>query len=635
MPKWIMPHEVEGDAVLPMKQKPRYILPHEVEAAEAEKPTIAEETLAAESPASRALIGAGQRLSNVVAGAKQKAGMLGNLLPFAKNEWPNEVAAQLKDEAPFQQALNKDQYAGYGRLGTDVALGMLGPSRTLAGAAVTGGVINTLNPEEDPTLGNTIMDFAKGAGLGAATAGALNTALTGVAKGKNALQGRFANPEYENRFRIFKQNQVPGSLGDITQNPTTMGLENVAQYVPLTGRKDFLERQAARLGEVVEGAPEKIVGATPAQSKEDIGSVLASSIKQKYASAKTASRGLYDQVEARVQAVGNPPVTPTKMANEVNTLLGKYPSAFAKLSDDPDTVQTLQTIATGVKPGQSPILGPNGKPILTPPNLTFSELRQLDSDLGAMIRQGRQLTARGEMNNKSFDQLVKIQKALREDITDWSQQVGDPQISQGVSQANKFFRENVVPFRKNRLTRKVIQDESYNPDTLAQSMFKLDSPYLSEQARQFLTPEGIQAGRFHLLNQAKRKAMDDALASGYSPSRFLKNTELGETGPKLFSDDELGQVADLQELIGSSRRAASYSADPATGNRLAMLSPFVSWKIPLAGRLFSTMSQSEAPMRFMLANPNLYVGTGALGRVSEEALRKSGAGLGVGLSELP
>lgn len=634
MAKWIMPHEMEAE-VLPMKQKPNFILPHEVDAEEAAKPTLAEEALAAESPGSRALIGAGQQVSNMLAGAKQKAGMAANLLPFVENKWSQEVVAQLKEEAPFQAALNKDPYAGYGRLGANIGVGLLGPSRSLVGAALTGGVMGALEPQEDPTWGNTIQDVAKGAGLAAAGAAVVNGALTSVAKARNAARGRFANPEYENRFRIFKQNDVPGSVGDITQNPMIMGMENVAQYVPISGRKEFLERQAQRLGEVVEGAPERIAGATAAQSKEDIGSVLAGSIKKKYADTKQASRDLYDQVEARVQAAGNPPVTPARMSAEVNQLLTKYPSAFAKLGDDPDTVRALETIASGVKPGQSPILGPNGKPILTPPNLTFSELRQLDSDLGAMIRQGRQLTARGDMNNKSFDQLVKVQKALRDDISDWSKQVGDPEISKGVAQANKFFRENVVPFRKNQLTRKVIQDESYNPDTLAQSMFKLDSPYLSEQARQFLTPQGIQAGRFHLLNQAKRKAMDDALASGYSPSRFLKNTELGETGPKLFSNDELGQVADLQELIGSSRRAASYSADPATGNRLAMLSPFLSMKIPLAAKVFSTLSQSETPMRFMLANPNLYLGQGGLGRVSEEALRKSGAGLGVGLSDLP
>jgi len=632
MGKWTLPHEMTGDEVLPMKAAPNFILPHEVEAAEAAKPTGAELALKEETPLNRAVIGAGQELSNRLGGLKQKAGMIRNLVPIGDpSTWPQDVSKQLQDESEAQAALNKDPSAGYGRLGTDVLLGATGPGRTILGGALTGGALGAMTPQEKPSWGQTLADTGEGALLGGLGSGVVNGALSTVGKLKNSLQGRFANPDYENRFRIFRQNQVPGSLGDITQNPSIMAAENIAQYIPGSGRKPFLEQQAKRLGEVVEKAPEDIAGATSAQSKEDVGSTLANSIKTKYKAVKADAGNLYDAVEARVQAAGNPPIIPTKMSNEVNTLLAKYPTAFARLSDDPDTTKALTTIASGVRPGQSPLLGPNGLPIQTPPNLTFSELRQLDSDLGSMIRQGRQLTARGEMNNKSFDQLVKVQKALREDITDWSKQVGDPQIATGVAEANKFFRENVTPFRKNQLTRKVIQDENYNPDTLAQSMFKLDSPFLSTQAGQFLTPEGVQAGRFYLMNQAKKRAMDDALASGYSPSRFLKGTELGETGPKLFSPDELGKVADLQELINSSRRAASYGADPATGNRLAMLSPFVNWHIPLAAKAFSTLSHSENPMRVMLAPSQLYTGAGnspagALGKFGEEMLRRSGAG---------
>lgn len=627
MAKWNMPHEVEGSEVLPMGKKPVFIMPHEE--VEATPPTEAENVLAAESPVSRGAIGAGQRLTDIGLGLKQRAGMIRNLLPGEPSTWPQDVAKQVQEEAATRGAIDKDPYAGLGKGVTDLAFSLLSPSAKVLPALGTGAALELAAPTDNPTWGDAVTTAGKGALVGGLGSMAMNSAATMLGKSKNAVQGRFANPEIERRFRIFQQNDVPASLGDLTQSPGIMGLENMAQYVPASGRKKFLEQQSKRLGEVVEGAPERIAGPTSAQSKEDVGGVLANSIKAKYKEVKTAAKGLYDDVQARVEAAGDPPITPAKMSTQVNTLLTKYPSAFAKLSDDPDTVRTLETIASGVKPGQSPILGANGQPILTPPKLTFAELRQLDSDLGSMIRQGRQLTARGDMNNKSFNQLVEVQKALREDIADWSHQVGDPGIASGVSQANKYFRENVQPFRKNQLTRKVIQDENYNPDNLANSMFRLDSPYLSGQAKQFLTPEGIQAGRFHLMNQAKKKAMDDTLASGYSPSRFMKGTELGETGPKLFSPDELGQLEDLQTLIGSSRRAASYSADPATGNRLLGLAPLLSMKIPLAARAFSTLSQSEAPMRFMLSDPRLYTGNGALGKASESLLRKSGAGLGV------
>mgnify|MGYP000064127042 CR=1 FL=1 len=633
--KWLMPHEMESapELVAPAKAAPRFILPHEEQTKQEAVKSPEAEALAEETPLNRGLIGAGQRFNDIGLGAKQRAGQIRNLFPGEQSKWPEEVTNELKSQKPTREAIANDPYAGYGKAAADIGLSMLAPSAKLLPSMMTGAALEGISPMEEPTWGNVLTEGGKGALQGLAGSALMNGLVGTVARSKNALQGRFADPNAERRYRIFRQNDVPGSLGDITQDPAIMSLENMVQHVPYSGRRQFMEQQANRLGKVVEGAPEQIAGAVPTSTKEDIGKVLSNSIKTKYKSVKDTARTLYDDVEARVQQAGNPPITPTKMSAEVNGLLTKYPSVFAKLGDDPDTVNTLRTIATGVQPGRSPILGANGQPILTPPNLTFSELRQLDSDLGSMIRQGRQLSARGDLNNKSFDQLVRVQKALRDDMSDWSQTVGDPTIASGVANANKYFRETVVPFRKNTLTRKVLQDDQFDTDTLANSLFRLDSPTRTSQAVDFLTPDGVQAGRYHLLQQAKDKAMNAVLESGYSPSKFLRNTELGETGPKLFSPDELGQISDLQELVGSSRRAASYSADPMTGNRLLGMSPLLSMKIPLAAKAFSTATQSEAPMRFMLADPRLYTGDGALGKAGEALLRKSGAGVGVSYDE--
>ena len=636
MAKWTLPHEMESapELIAPRAASPRFILPNEQLAQEEAQKSPAQQTLEESPKLERALIGAGERFHDIGLAAKQKAGQVYNLLPGQKTTLPQEVSEQLRNEAPFRQAIAEDPYAGYGKAGADVALGMLSPSTRMLPAMATGATLGALTPQENSSFGDTMVSAGKGALLGGLGQVASNSLIGTVARGKNAMQGRFASPDIERRYRIFQQNGVPASLGDLTQNPGVMGIENMAQYIPGSGRRQFMENQANQLSQVVEGAPERIAGNVTARSKEDIGNVLADSIKAKYGQVKNEAKQLYDSVENKVMAVGNPPVTPVKTSSEVNALLNKYPTAFARLSDDPDTVNALTTIAKGTSPKSSQILDAKGLPVQTAPQLTFSELRQLDSDLGSMIRQGRQLTTRGELSNKSFDQLVKVQKALREDITDWSKQVGDPEIATGIAEANKFFRERVTPFRKNQLVRKVIQDEQYNPDTLAKSMFKLDSPHLSSQAVEFLTPEGIQAGRFHLLNQAKEKAVNDALTSGYSPSQFLRGSELGETGPKLFNPMELGELDDLQELLRSSRRAAGYAADPSTGNRLLGLAPLVSWKAPLAAKLFSTATTSEKPMQFMLANPNLYTGAGGLGRMAESMTRKSGTGLGLDINEL-
>jgi len=632
MAKWILPHEeMPEELTTPQKAKSKFIMPHEVEAEKTRVKTPAELTLAEEPPINRAFIGAGQTMADILGGAKQTAGMM------LGNEWPQQVAEELKANAQAREAIGRDPYASSGRLAANVGLGIATPivrypktASALYGAALEG----PLKAREEPTWGNMVVEAGEGA-LGGFAGGALGQALTsGLARSKNAYKGRFADPEQQNRFRIFKENLVPASIGDITQNPTLMGLENAAQHIPFTGRKAFMEQQAKRLGEVIENAPERIAGGVPSGTKEDIGATLVRSVKNKYASNKATARGMYDDVSARVQAVGAPPIPTTELAVETQKLLSKYPTAFAKLTEDPTTVKTLEEIAAGTSPQASKLLGPNGQPLTKMPQLSFDELRALDSDLGALIRQGRTLSARGEYNNKTFQQLANVQKALRKDIDNWSTAVGDPEIAKGVKEANKFYRENVMPFRENPTTRKIIQDQDINQDTLANQMFKLDSPWLSEQSVGFLTPEGVQAGRYHLLKQAEEKAMNEALESGYSPSQFLRRSDLGESGGKLFTPDELSQLGDLQELVRSSRRAAGYASDPSTGNRLLSLSPLVSWKAPLMARAFSTLSQGETPMRFMLADPRLYTGAGGLGKASEAVMRKLPIGAGVDREDL-
>ena len=628
MAKFLMPFEdmPQEELVAPTRAAPRMVVPFAEEVPTEVTPAM--QTLAEESKLQRGLSGAGQTFRDIGLGAKQLAGLVGN------KKWAEEVSQQLKSERDVREAIAKDPYATAGKMAANVGIGLATPSTRVPAMAATGAMFGALTPQEQPSFGETLTKAAEGAAFGGLGGAATSSLMTAAAKAKNMAKGRFADPEYARRYRIFSENAVPASLGDITQNPTIMSIENAAQYIPGTGRKPFLERQAQRLQDVVSEAPEKIAGRVPSAAKEDLGSTLVRSVQEKYAANKNAARTLYDQVSDRVQAVGNPPVPTNQLSSETNKLLSKYPTAFDKLTEDPTTVSTLKMIASGTSPKASTVLGPTGQPIMKAPQLTFDELRALDSDLGALIRQGRTLSNRGEYNNKTFNQLVEVQKALRKDIENWSTSVGDPGIAKGVREANKFYQENIVPFRKNQTTRKIVQGEDVNQDTLPGQMFRLDSPWLSEQSKSFLTPEGVQAGRYYLLKEAERKAMSDVVESGVKPGQFIKSSTLGETGPKLFSADELGQLEDLQELVRASRRAGSYAADPTTGNRLLQLTPFVDWKIPLAAKMFSMTSQAEKPVRYLLSDPRMYTGSGALGQVAESLARKSGAGVPEDLPEL-
>lgn len=637
MSKWVMPHE---DSREPSTQSPapsatkldyRFVLPHVVESELPESRTPAELTLQGESVPSRVAIGVGERLSRAGRGVKQKVGMLRNLLPGTESAWPEEAAELNRQEAPFRAAISKDPAAMAGQVAGEVALGSLLPAGGIAKSALSGGFTEgALNTVSEPTWGNVLTETGKGAVAGGVGGAATHYGVSALAKAKNAVRGNFASPEYAKRFSIFKDADVPASLGDITQNPFIMSMENTAQHIPFTGRKEFLEQQARKVAARVDQAPESIAGAVPSGTKEDLSKTIAESIRQKYAANKAEAGKLYGDVAARVQAVGAPPVPTTELAATSRALLDKYPSVFAKLSDDPATVDAITAIARGTHPKASTILGPSGQPVMKAPKLSFDELRALDSDLGDMIRQGRILTGRGEFNNKAFRQLTDLQTALRKDIETWSGTVGDPGIATGIADANKFYRQQVVPFRKNKTVRSIIQDEHPDTDSLPGLLFRPDSPSRAEQALSFMTPEGAQAGRYYMVKSAKDKAMNDALEADYSPKRFLSGSQLGETGPKMFTNPELEKLADLREMVKSSRRAATYGFDPSTGNRLLSLSPLMGPKLPALAKLFALSTQSERPVRYMLANPRAYTGKSPLGITAEDLVRKSGVGLGTG-----
>lgn len=641
MAKWAMPHEMneepsaERPAPSPTKMDYRFIMPHEVEKpVESESPELA--VLRGESAPTRLAIGIGERLQRAGRGLKQRVGMVRNLLPGEPSAWPEEVAAEHAAEEPYRAAIGKDPMASVGNIVGEVALGSLGgvgktalanAAKAAAAGALTEGI---LNPDAEPTWGNFLTGAGKGALAGGIGGAATGAAVSALARGKNAFQGKFADPEHARRFSIFKREGVPASMGDLTQDPFIMSMENTAQHIPFTGRKEFLEQQARKVADKINQAPEAIVGSVPSGTKEDLGKAIAESIRTKYAANKQEAGRLYDAVSQRVQAVGAPPVDTQELARTSKELLDKYPTIFAKLADDPTTVEAITAIARGTHAKASTILDASGKPVMKAPKLSFDELRTLDSDLGSMIRQGRILTGRGEFNNKAFKQLVDLQNALRKDIETWAGTVGDPEIAKGITQANTFYREEVVPFRKNKTIRSVIQDEHPDTDSLPGLLFRPDSPSRAEQALSFMTPEGAQAGRYYMVKEARDKAMNDALEADYSPKRFLSGSQLGETGPKLLTEPELGKLADLREMVKASRRASTYGFDPSTGNRLLSLSPLMGPKLPALAKLFALSTQSEKPVRYMLANPRAYTGASPLGMTAENLVRKSGIGLGTG-----
>lgn len=648
MSNWVLPRRQgqSTEPVDPLELDYEFVLPRRapVQKSEAE-PSIAETTLAEYPWYDRALIGMGSRFDDMGLGLRQTAGFF-----TGDQDAAEQVAREFEAKAPFRRAISEDPVAIAGGVGADlgVALPMAGFGRAISavpglstlgstisspviGSGVAGGVLaGPLTPQLSADPNYMLESAIQGTGLGLLGGALTQGVMSTLGRTKNAMSGRFADPAAAERLAAFEEWGVPGSLGDISQRPLTMYGENLAQYAPFSGREAFLRAQSQALKEAIEGAPAKIAGPVPSGSKEDIGKGIAESIKAKYKELKKQAGQLYDQVETLAVTRGAPDVNPFELASTARRLQQEYPGFFDAFQDS-KAVRRLNDIIKDTGLQNSTILQANGQPFQHPPAVPFSEMRWLDKRLGSMMRQADKQVFAGKMDPEAFKQFTQLQQALRADIDNWAAGSGIPEVATGIQEANSFFRQNVIPFRENPITAKVIKDRA-DLDKLPSQLLKLDSPALTEKASFFMTPEGRQLAKHYMLQIAEKRAMDEALNPMLGFFRSQSDTVLGESGPKMFSAEELAKLKSLESVIHGSKRAVRLASDPSESARLLGLAALTNPSLPITAKLFTATGQHGGLTKFILADPRLAQGAG-LGNILEESMRRSGAGLG-GLLEM-
>ena len=611
------PTGVTSEFIIPKKK------PSEAQVKQAEM-TREQEALAKRGGVERFLLGAGSRIGDIGLGAMQTAGMISDLFPGEPSTWPQEVSEAVRAGAPYRAAIAADPMASVGRAGVDVAASLIPGARALPQMLTGAALAGPFTPREDPTLGDVLFESGKGAVFGGLGAAGVGAASKTIGKTIGAARGAVADPDMARRLALSREHFVPLSLGDITQYPGIKSIENTLALLPFNKRLPFLQEQADIMKGYAESLPESILRPMQIASKEDTGKAIADSIKRQYGTQKANARVLYEDVAKKVKQVGDPPVTPTGLRDTAIQLKDDYPDIFNAFQDK-QAVSRLNSIIKGTKPRDTGLMDATGNPITTPAEVSFDDMRWLDKRLGGMIRQGRSQMFAGKMDPNAFEQLTSLQGALRKDIDDWSTNIGQPEIADAWKTANKYFRENVVPFRETPVIKDVIRNPRLDTDKLPGRLFRPDSPTSVLQHKQFMTPQGIDAGRSYLLQDIRKKTLDPAAEAGYSPSAFIRAADLGETGPKMFSADELGELGDLSELMKVTSRAAepldigSYRAISTILGRTPM--------IPMLGRGMSNVLQSPTVSRFVVAPSE--IAPGGLGRMIENAARRTGMGAGL------
>lgn len=217
--------------------------------------------------------------------------------------------------------------------------------------------------------------------------------------------------------------------------------------------------------------------------------------------------------------------------------------------------------------GLSSIL-PN--PTATTANNTFSVLRQARSDLGATIADLKTGDA-ALSGTRASSWLSRIKDALSEDMNDFAQNGQNPALSKAWRRADKFYREEYVPY-KDRALAKAFTD-AY-PDEIYKQFIRRGA--YGDRAEFFfkaLDEKGRAAVRFNMIQDALQHAQNETARGtiAISPRKFAAYLEhYPGARSVIFKGEDKWALDGFMNLMTHVERAGQYAENPPTGQRLML-----------------------------------------------------------------
>lgn len=467
------------------------------------------------------------------------------------------VATGLEKEAREKKRidteLNKSGWATAGKVAGNLpAAYLLGP--TLAGSVLYGAGEGLTEPttSDDSVAGNTV----KGGALGVLGYGAAR-GIEGTLRAGSAALGLRPIIDRASRMAAAAREGVSLRLGDLTQHPGVMKLENFLSQLPFSGQSkkmgeqtgDVLDMVNRRLGEsrppsldvpdeaAVKAMPanelrklfppgssvlnlsDRALKALPYDALEhaglraqysDTGDALTSLVRAGYGREKAAAKNAYDAVSKLSQATGSPPVELSNLRTAAQDALAKYPQYFESLQNQ-NVVRMLNDVIGSTTPKPGAIVNAQGKPLTqTASNVTFDEARDLRSILGALSRQAeRQIQAGTIADAKAAGSLTQLYRAATQDLDHWGKHVADPAVGAAYKLADRTFKEGVVRFRESPSLKQVIRKD-FDSDKAYQALIRPGGRNVAEDAMFALGPNERQV--------LEHAIMEDLVGSGTKPA---------------------------------------------------------------------------------------------------------------------
>lgn len=496
----------------------------------------------------RALVGMGRGFKDVGEGVAQAALEAGSHINLLEDLIPkaDQFTQNAQDERQlFTDNLGDSTAASAGRFAGNVLPtlvvpgGVAGGALTRAGtAALSGAATGGLGfvPEGGSRLENAALGGLFGFGSSAT--------MSGLGAGMNALKttGRPAS-EIET---LAQQFDVPVTAGEVRGSPSLQALETQLERVPGVGIRGFRERQSEALKSAATKLKDQFSG------PDDVGTALQGSLTRTYQAAKNKASRLYDQV-GKASQTAKTKVTPTG-----TRLLAKEIISDEKLIPalkDTGLVNELREFSK-LK------------------DMSFDQARKVRSRLLSTVRQAEKKAIQGGVSDEKVRAFNRLSQAFDDDINQFATREGGA-IASTYNRANKFYRENVVPF-KERQFRRVLSDD-FDTDNILATFIKRDSVLRSRgnQAEKLvgkLDLEGRKAVKHAVLSEAFEKATNTADNVPFSPAKFAQEIrKLSDANKVIFDSAEKSQLDGFVKLAEATKRAGQYAENPPTGLRAADL----------------------------------------------------------------
>ena len=265
-------------------------------------------------------------------------------------------------------------------------------------------------------------------------------------------------------------------------------------------------------------------------------------LKDSIQSSKQAIGKLYDESTAKLDQLGNVPLTKTKLfaRDVIDRELQKGTRADQSIIDDMETL------------------------VNAPDDLSFELVKEIRSSVGANLEKVK----RGApvQGNSDTSLLKRTYGQLSNDMTDFADAV-DPKLSNNWKKANEVVSEFALGTSKQG-AKSIIRTGDATPEVVDRLLFSGKNSDVEFLAKN-LDESGKNAAKQRILQRALEKSSIDG--DDINPNKFLSqlNKTRNQIG-KMFSPEERKAVFALRDQLSKTRRAQDAAVATPTGQQLTL-----------------------------------------------------------------